>query len=248
MLKSILAFLVFILTACFILPATAQDKPSRMYEPYSVYSKNDIAPENYGDQIIVMFHGFLSAMPNGFYKKAEKALGKKFTVIGYNYDYFDVEKNILEFDKFYQHFLKGKILIFGGSSLGGFWADYFGTRYQVKKIFLSNPTVEPEKILSYFFEKQNYSDRREQTVTVTAEKLSSYKKIRLTSAYSGQRLIIMTEDDEIQECSVAGRFFHDNPNTIIIKLSRGGHSINYRKNAIAWSILETFIRLPVPKP
>ncbi len=212
------------------------------YEPYTVYSEPALDLKDYKSTVIVVFHGFLSAMPNGFFKTMNQAFGQTHTVIGYNYDYFDIAKTIKHFDWFYQQALAGKMIYFAGTSLGGFWAQYLGHQYSVQKLILSNPTIEPETVLTYFLDKENYSERRKEHVKVTMKKLNQYKTICLEKQFSGQRLILLTQGDDIQDFSIARNFFKETPDTSVTIFPDGGHSIDFKTHTSALSTLEAFIR------
>ena len=222
-------------------PAAKAAAAEPSYKEYSVYSWDGLAPEEYGDKVIVMFHGFLSAMPNGFYKKAYRSLKNDFTVIGYNYDYFNVERNIEEFDRFYHNHLKGKQLIFGGTSLGAFWAGYLGEKYKVDKIVLSNPLVKPREPLNGRLGK-HFSERRKVHVTVDGHNFDTYGELALPPISASKRLVVLTGDDDLSNPAGSARFFHDDPNAMVVIFNRGGHSIRYKKNPVAWAVLEAFIR------
>ena len=209
---------------------------------HTVYSEPAVTLKNYKDTVIVIFHGFLSAMPNGFFKIMNQAFGQTHTVVGYNYDYFDTAKTIEHFNWFYQQALSQKTLYFAGTSLGGFWAHYFGHYYSIQKVILSNPTIKPADILAYFLDKDNYSERRKEHVTVTRKKLNPYTTICLEKQFAGHRLVLLTQDDDIQNFTIAQNFFKDTPDTLVTIFPEGGHSINFKSHTKAWSTLETFIR------
>jgi len=214
------------------------------YSPFSVYSKDNLFFDEYSETIVIVFHGFLSAMPNEFYKQLYQVYNTSFTVIGYNYDYVDVKENKAQFQRFYQQALKDKTLVFAGTSLGGFWADYLGNQYAAQKIIIANPVVYPYKVLAGFQDKDNYSERRKKTIQITPEMLDPYIGLALKKNTYSRRFVLLTEDDEIQDSTIAHDYFHSDPNTIIASLSTGGHSIQYRSNTIAWAILDAFFRHP----
>lgn len=211
------------------------------YTRYHPYTKPDIPFNDYKDDVIVAFHGFLSAMPNAFFKQLNNDFGDKFTVVGYNYDYFDVEQNLNQFDLFYKNALKGKKLYFAGTSLGGFWAHNLSLQYPVAKTVIINPTLSPHSVLSSLKDQDNYSDRRKKAVLITSEKLSAYKKLRFKKDYPGRQLVLLTCDDDIQDYSIARDFFKDADSTDLVVFDQGGHSINFSEHRKAWTSVQEFL-------
>lgn len=222
-----------------LLPVSAEE-PS--FKEFTMYSRDGVAPDAYGDKVIVMFHGFLSANPNGFYKKVHRELKDSYTVVGYNYDYFDVERNLEEFDRFFQAHLRDKSeLIFGGSSLGAFWAGYLGDKYQVDKIIMSNPLMQPREDMKRRL-GDHFSERRKQHVSVSDTSFDSYGDRALLATSDSKRLVVLTADDDYSDTVATRDYFSADKNATVITFNRGGHSIRYKKNRIAWAILETFVR------
>lgn len=180
-------------------------------------------------------------MPNAFFKLINKAFGAEQTVVGYNYDYFNIKKNIDKFNRFYQTALKHKNLVFAGTSLGGFWAHYLADLYATDKTILINPTMAPSTVLLSFKNQENYSEKRKEHIKVSLKKCRRYKSIELKKEHSGNRLIILSRDDEIQDHQIAADFFTGLSRTKLIILNNGGHHIDFIKHPETWSRLERFI-------
>lgn len=232
-------FALLILAFGFAAPAAAEtDTP---FIPYTAYSKEGYAPAEYGEEVIVVFHGFLSAMPNGFFKAHQKKLKDRFTVIGYTYNYFDTDRTIEAFDAFHAAHLKDKkTLIYAGTSLGGFWADFFGTRHVVDKIVISNPLVDPATSMMQFV-GEHFSEKRQMTVLVTKEDVARYAGLVLDPDAEVPRLMILTAHDELSRYADTFDLFAPNPKTEVVVLSQGGHTLNFRKHFI-WPTVEEWIR------
>lgn len=65
-----------------------------IYFPFSVFSPDEPRPSDYKDQVVVVFHGFMSATPNGTYKRIRKKLLDTHTTLGINYDPLDFEGTV----------------------------------------------------------------------------------------------------------------------------------------------------------
>jgi predicted esterase YcpF (UPF0227 family) len=218
----------------------AEAETTEPYIPYTAYSKDGFTTADYGDKVIVVFHGFLSAMPNGFYKAFQKKMKDDFTVLGYTYDWFDTARTIAAFDAFHEAHLKGKTLIYAGSSLGGFWADFFGARHGVDGIMLSNPILDPYKSRGIFI-GEHFSEKREIPVTVGEAEVAAYQGLALNPAAAVPRLIVLTHDDTHSVPTRSFDAFKDNPESTVAMLSTGGHSLNYRKHFV-WGLVEAWLR------
>ena len=92
----------------------------------------------------------MSAIPNGTYKRVLKALKQERTVIGINYDPLDVAGTVKFLDEVYAQRLKGRRVTTLGTSLGAFWALYFGERFRAEKVIMVNPLVAPAEQLKKF--------------------------------------------------------------------------------------------------
>jgi len=116
---------------------------------FAVYIEDGVRGEDLRDDVIVMFHGFRSAMPDYYFRILTPEFGDNHSVVGFNYDYTDVDRNIAEFEDFYGRFLGHRNVVFFGTSLGGFWADYFGARLGVGKVILINPAIDPQATMFF---------------------------------------------------------------------------------------------------
>jgi predicted esterase YcpF (UPF0227 family) len=215
-----------------------------MYAAHDIYTDPYCPYIAYKETVLVAFHGFLSAMPNQFFKVLNTHFGQTFTIVGYNYDYFDPIENCRRFESYYRTALKGKKLIFAGTSLGGFWAHYLAQTHGAQQVILCNPVICPSEGLLCFSKKINYSDRRKQTFNVTREKLNRYAGLCLKKKINSHRLILLTENDDINDHTIACDLFTHAHNTCLITFKKGGHSIDFNTHTAAWHALESFIQDP----
>ena len=118
-----------LLIVCLLSVVTARAVEYGKYTEFALYSKDGLESEQFGDNVIVVFHGFASAMPNGTYKAIHRAMKDTHTVIGFNYDYVDAEATLAHLDVLHRQVLIGKRVSVAGTSLGAFWADYYANRY-----------------------------------------------------------------------------------------------------------------------
>lgn len=234
---SLFAVLVFALG---VAQGSAQAETKDPFVPYTAYSKDGFTTDQYGDKVIVVFHGFLSAMPNGFYKAFQKTMKDEFTVLGYTYDWFDTARTIREFDAFHAAHLEGKTVIYAGSSLGGFWADFFGTRHGAAGIMVSNPILHPAKDGAMFV-GEHFSEKREIPVSVTEHDVAAYEGLALDPFADVPRLIILTHDDTHSVAQQSFDSYKENPSATVAMLSAGGHTLNYRKHFV-WGLVEAWLR------
>lgn len=195
------------------------------YQKFTIYKEGS---EEYGNRVIVVFHGFASAMPNGAYKRIHQAFSGRFTVIGVNYDYFDLAGNKRFFSRIWNTELKGREVIVAGTSLGGYWANYFASEFSVPKAVLVNPVVDPEVQLRQFIGTRFVAKRNEE-ITVTADDVARYRGIVVEENEATQRLVILTTDDPVLDYRVAkAKFSPDPKNQVLVFEDGGGHTLNLR--------------------
>ncbi len=73
-----------------------------LYQAWSILSPDVADGEAYGDKVVVVFHGFRSALPNGAYKRMRKFFKDSHTVVGVNYHYFEIEDTKRRLEAFYE--------------------------------------------------------------------------------------------------------------------------------------------------
>ena len=189
--------------------------------------------------VILVFHGFGSAMPNGTYKALYKAFGEPFSVVGVNYDYLDVQADLTEFEDLWQDFLKGHKVTAVGTSLGGFWANYFANRYELEKVVLVNPAVDPTQDLVQFQGAQ-FSEKRQKDFHVTQAQIQAYGQVPKFKSPNTQRLVILTRDDPIIDFRNALEKYGPDPNSSLLIFDEGGHSPSVGDDRII-TVIRAFI-------
>ena len=111
--------------------ALAEDVIFGAYDEFTVYHHEE-GPLK--DNILFLFHGFGSAMPNGAYYAFHDTFAAKYSVVGFNYDYFDLDANDRAMERVWEEVLKGRNVTFGGTSLGGFWANFYAEKYGIPRL------------------------------------------------------------------------------------------------------------------
>lgn len=201
--------------------AAAEDVRYGHYERFTLY-KQDRGPIK--DDVLFLFHGFGSAMPNGAYKTIFRSYFQRFSVIGFTYDYFDLPANDAAMDVAWDRVLKDRNVTFAGTSLGGFWANYYAERYGVERVVLVNPVVDPVEQLKQFL-GPHYVEKRDETITVTMDDLNKYED-RVSAPEPGlSRLVILSRDDEVLDYRRAKEAYSGPGNTVVV-FDKGGHTVD----------------------
>ena len=195
------------------------------YRKFTLYNADEGGLK---DEVIVIFHGFKSAMPNGAYKRLHKTFHDRFAVVGFNYDYFDIKANEDAFALLWDKALKGRKIISAGTSLGGFWANYFAYKYNIKKVVVVNPVVDPVAQLQQFIGR-HYVEKRQTELIVTAEDIEHYRGIEIPVDDSTSRLVLLSRDDEILNYKLALEKYSNKLGNKVVLFDEGGHTLNLRQ-------------------
>lgn len=207
-----------------------------MFKENTIFSKDT---DGFKDKVLLLFHGLRSAHPNGTFRRLEKALSDEYSVVGVNYDYLDVERNKRELDDLWRRYLVGHKVFVLGTSLGGFWADYFANKYGVEKMVLVNPVTSPVLDLTQFVGEQ-YSERRQQHFVVTPEHIEDYAALTLPVHPNTKSLVILTRDDPVINFRQALEKYLNNENSQLVIFGTGGHSLPL-SDPIYLSALKAFL-------
>ncbi|WP_158965183.1 YqiA/YcfP family alpha/beta fold hydrolase [Chachezhania sediminis] len=194
------------------------------YDSFTLY-KADPGPLK--DDVLFVFHGFGSAVPNGAYKRVDKVFRQHYSVIGFNYDYFDFAANDAFMDQVWTEILKDRNVTFVGTSLGGFWANYYAQIYGVTREILVNPAVDPAEQLKQFIGILAV-EKRNQVIDVTAEAVESYRARTVAPQPGIDRLVILSRDDAVLDYRLAERAY-DLPDTTMLIFDDGGHTVDMRQ-------------------
>ena len=230
-------FILPLVIALFLLSGAAWSKPNLnppygdpAYREFSVFSPDAASPADYRQDVVVVFHGFMSALPNGTYKRVRKKLLKTHTTIGINYDPLDVDRTLSFLDDVINTHLKGRNVTVLGTSLGGFWARYLGVKVDAERVVLLNPVLHPAEHMMRYAGTSRENRRRVQHHEITAAKLSGYKKVSARKFSGPNTLLVVTEDDGRVDHKVALQLLRDEPNLTVQAYARGGHTINLKKH------------------
>ena len=120
------------------------------YKPYSVFSADKSYVVNKKNDVIVVFHGFKSAIPNGTFKIIRKSFLQSHLVIGINYDPLNVGGTLEFLNNVHEEWLTGRNVTVLGTSAGAYWANLFGHRIGAQKIILLNPVTDPVRQLGKY--------------------------------------------------------------------------------------------------
>ncbi len=190
---------------------------------HTLYTQEGEPAEDYKPQVVLMLHGFKSAMPNNDYGVVHEAFGEAHTVAGYNYDYVDVSANVSDLDDLAE-LLKDRRVIVIGTSLGGFWADYMAKRFQIDGAILVNPAVKPDETMRRNLGKQ-HSKKRMSDFTVTAAAVEAYGQLDQPDQSDARRLVLLCKDDEVLDYRNASEVFEGEPDTQTVVFDAGGHNL-----------------------
>lgn len=202
-------------------PAQAEDIKYGRFEEFTLYNA-DHRPLQ--DKVIFMFHGFGSAMPNGAYERVHRAFAKEFSVVGFNYDYFDLAANDTIMDLVWEWVLKGRNITFAGTSLGGFWANYYGEKYGVERVMIINPVVAPVEQLSQFIGK-HYIKKRGYELEVTQADIDRHTDRAAPPVPGIERLVILSRDDAVLDYRLAEAAY-TLEGTELVLFDDGGHTVD----------------------
>ena len=209
-----------------------------LYEAFTVFSPDAPSPDAMLEDVIVVFHGFTSAVPNGTYKRVRKAFRKTHTVIGINYDPLDIERTIAFLDTVAETWLKGRRTVVFGTSLGAFWADLFGHRIGARKIVMLNPVTEPERQLSMYSSTRATNTRRARSFLIEAARLERYARLKAAGPDEISRLVVLSADDDVLDFRAALDLFAGKEKTITVVYPEGGHTLDLRKHPARALIVE----------
>ena len=209
-----------------------------IYFPFSVFSPDESSPSDYKDQVVVVFHGFMSATPNGTYKRIRKKLLDTHTALGINYDPLDFDGTVKFLQEVKETHLQGRRVIVAGTSLGGFWARYFGDLIDAEKVIIINPVVRPAEQLAKNIGKIRENVRRDREYPVTQEAIDIYRTIDVVPMTRQPTLLIVAKDDNLMPNHVALDAYGSQPDIEIQVYEQGGHAINLKKHEALQRIVD----------
>jgi predicted esterase YcpF (UPF0227 family) len=200
------------------------------YREFSVFSPDAATPSVYKADVMVVFHGFMSAVPNGTFKRVRKKLLKTHTTLGINYNPLDVPGTLAFLRTVRDEHLQGRRVSVLGTSLGGFWARYFGHVVGAEKVVMLNPVVRPAEQLAKYVNTTLSNKRRQLDYAVTALAFAPYSGIDIQGMHGPKSLLIVTQDDDRQSTDIALRAYQGSPSMTVQIYETGGHTINLKKH------------------
>ncbi len=212
---------------------------SPLYLAPSVFAPDLAVGEPLGPRVVVVLHGFGSAVPNGTYKRMRELLGDTHTVIGVNYEWFEVARTRDQLDALAAGWLEGRDVTVVGTSLGGWWADWFANRIGARAV-LSNPVTDPAAHMLKYADVEYESVRRARSYRFTAEEVARYGTLEVVRDAGVPMLVVLTEDDDRIDHRKALGLYDGRPNTTLRVYETGGHTINYRKHP-ARDVVRAFV-------
>jgi predicted esterase YcpF (UPF0227 family) len=163
------------------------------YQPFGVFPASELA-RGLGRRVLVVLHGFLSAIPNGYYKRLRAAFGDGHDVIGVNYAYFEPDETIRGLDDLARVHLDGRHVAAFGPSLGGFWAAHFARRIGAERLILVNPATRPADTLGRMIGQTVFAERRQQEIVVTAEMVARYDAVGDIPVAGSPTLVLLARE------------------------------------------------------
>ena len=226
-----------LLAAHWALPAQAVEYGS--FTEFTLYSKDGLKAEEFREDVIVVFHGFASAMPNGTYKAIHRAMKDTHTVVGFNYDCVDVEGTLAHLDALHREVLGDSRVTVAGTSLGGFWAHYFANRYGAANLVIINPVIDPAKNMMKKL-GEHFSEKRNKTFVVTEEAARSYGQVKAADKTSTRRLVILSKHDPYVDPGPALEKYWNSQNSDIVVYDTEVHTLPLKKHP-AMALIRAFI-------
>ena len=131
-------------------------------------------------------------------------------------------------------------LIFVGTSLGGFWANYFAHQYHARAV-LVNPSLQPSQTLYAALEKLTVNHKTGEPVTVTEQDLWKFDKLEdeIIDCPLGDDLVdvFLAKDDDVIPWQRVMRQLDDQFRNCTITES-GGHRYDTEWNRVVEKIDE----------
>jgi len=167
------------------------------------------------DSTIVYFHGFGSS------PSSEKVLGLRQV-----FDSVEAPSIPIDFDEAFEYLtsyiqdlqIKGRPLIFVGTSLGGYWAALLSRQFKTPALII-NPSCTPKQTLGRYKLSNDILD----------------KYIDLVVDIGVPRIILLARDDDVIDFTIAEALFDGKAEIKIFET--GGHRFN-DVNTIAKNIVE----------
>jgi predicted esterase YcpF (UPF0227 family) len=137
-------------------------------------------------------------------------------------------------------------LIFVGTSLGGFWASYFGQKYDVPHVVV-NPSTQPSLTMAARLGKQIENYQTGAVFTVDSADIGCYAQLEseIKELYNGALVhLFVARDDDVLDSSVAVNYFKYTASKNIFE--SGGHRFTENWPAVV-QYVNNFLTVTTPR-
>lgn len=210
------------------------------YQAWSVFAPDLVPGQELQENVIVVFHGFSSAVPNGFYKHVRELFRRTHHVVGINYDYLDPPATAAHLKAFAREQLQGRRVIVLGTSLGGYWANWFAQHIGAHAAGLVNPVVDPATWITKHIGKTKHNPRRDVDFTASAADQREYAVMERIPDTGMRRLVVLTRDDQHLDFTIARDHYQGQAGVHMVLFENGGHTLNLKKHPVRDTI-RTFV-------
>ena len=176
--------------------------------------------------MIIYLHGFNSAGNTSKAMRLKQSLPHVYTP---TYPSNNPDKAVIIINELVvKHQEQYDTLMFIGSSLGGFYARYFGYRYDAKTVLI-NPSLDPQTTLQQYLGKnRNYSTGEEYELTV--ENIESLTQYESPPVGQGGALVLLDKGDEVIDYKYAESIYRDIAHVIVYP--GGSHRFDHLEDAL----------------
>jgi predicted esterase YcpF (UPF0227 family) len=169
---------------------------------------------------IIYLHGFNSDGNSTTIKTLRESFPE---LISISYDYINADIAFEEINSLIERTLKmDEELLIAGTSLGGFWANYFAQKFQLKCVIV-NPAMQPSESLKKAVGPspiKNYNSGEEKIFT--SENAPAYKKYEVEILPGISRTIVLGKNDDVIDYKITEEAFRGKGEIII---TEQGHRI-----------------------
>lgn len=152
---------------------------------------------------IIYLHGFNSDGNGDTAKKLKSHYGEQ--IICPSYDYINADKGYSQLNSLISSAMKQEDLVLCGTSLGGFWANVFAEKYDIKCI-LVNPALKPHVTLArYIGTVKNFSNGKESPFT--KEDADSYARYETGDTSNVYKTVFLGAKDKVVDYRPSAEHF-----------------------------------------
>jgi len=165
---------------------------------------------------VLYIHGFLGSPTS---QKVD-ALKEKFNVVAPQLSLFPNETYVKLYETINDVLAKDSNLILVGTSLGGFWADYFSREYNLKSVII-NPSTNPSESLKQYIGTIIRSGRWSEN---DCEEFEYYEDIKKKFVSESPRIVLLSRDDDIIDYRIAQKYYEKD--SLVKIYEDAGHRFN----------------------